>query len=257
MPRHHFHSIEDDHKAILSFLESRGIKKVIAFSGGANSKLDMVPDDDPLQERYRSCVTMLEERVISDAIAMFRHDPVAILTGGTRWGVPNTAVKVARQYQLPTIGVFPEIGQKYALPDDMLDLSLCVHPMHGESRWGDESPLFASVLDASIVFGGSAGTLVECAHILKLNESLIKHSPTRIKLIVPISGTGGVADGLPFIWSRPEVRSACIPSPQITSGRDAAALIRQRLLLDDYFINGNSELANELFGTTNLTRSSS
>jgi len=225
---------ESDYDHIISeFKKQYGIKKVIAFSGGSDSKLNGVPDDDPLQKKFEEFSKILEERIISDCLGKFRGYQIAILTGGTKWGVPNTSSVVAKKYGLKTIGIYPLVGKKHALGDEILDLSMCVTPRYLESKWGDESPIFAKLLDGVVVFGGNAGTLIECAHVLKINETL-KKSGESLKYIVPISGTGGVADGLPFIWAKPEIRAACMPSFRVTNGFQAADILREKLDLEDY-----------------------
>lgn len=218
---------------INEFKKHHGIHKVIAFSGGSDTALRGVPDNDPLQAQYKEFVKGFEERVIGDCLGKFRGYQVAILTGGTKWGVPKTAATKAKEFRLKTIGIYPLAGKKYALGDDILDLSICVEPRFGESRWGDESPVYTKLLDASIVVSGSAGTLIECAHLLKMNEALNKRG-LPIKYIVPISGTGGVADGLPFVWTKPEIRSLCMPHVRVLNGFQAADILREKLNLDDY-----------------------
>jgi len=221
-----------DH-VISEFKRQYGIKKVIAFSGGSDSKLNSVPDGDPLQKKFEEFSKALEDKIISDCIGKFRGYRIAVLTGGTKWGVPHTASLVAKKYGLKTIGIYPLAGKKHALGDDILDLSICVPPTYSESKWGDESPVFAKLLDGVVVYGGNAGTLIECAHVLKINETL-KKSGESLKYIVPISGTGGVADGLPFIWAKPEIRAACMPSLRVVNGFQAADILRDQLELDDY-----------------------
>src|SRR5207247_182413 len=109
-----------------------------------------------------------------DVTNYFADYRIALLCGGTKFGVPAAAAEYAKEAGIPTIGVYPTVGTKHALPGDRLDLSICVPPAVGESDWGDESPVFAKLLDGVIVYGGGAGTLIEAAHILKCNESLIK-----------------------------------------------------------------------------------
>lgn len=223
----------DYNDIIESFIKNHGIHKVIAISGGSDAVLNGVPEDDPLQAQYQEFTRSFEERIIDQFIGKLRGYLIAILTGGTKWGVPKTATIIAKKYGIKTIGIYPLVGKKYALGDNLLDLSICVEPQYGASRWGDESPIFTNLLDSTIVFSGSAGTLVECAHILKINEDLRKKNQP-LKYIVPISGTGGVADGLSFIWAKPEIRSECMPNFRVQNGFQAADIIREKLTLDDY-----------------------
>lgn len=222
-------------QAINAFRDQYGLHKVIAISGGADVDLQGVPPDDPLQVQHKQFSEALEKRVIGDAIGMFRGYRIAILTGGTKWGAPKTATMKAKEYGLKTIGVYPVTGRKHALGGEFLDFEICVEPLVGESRWGDESPVFTNLLDGVIVYGGGAGTLTECAHILKINEAILKTGRSPLKYIVPIAGTGGVADGLPFIWAKPEVRAQCMPQQRVLSGTEAGKILRDVLNLDDYF----------------------
>jgi predicted Rossmann-fold nucleotide-binding protein len=225
---------KEDYLAILSeFMAENGLHKIIAFSGGADSEIAGVPSGDQLQKQYQGLASELEARKIREALNHLKDFRIAILTGGTVWGVPNTATLEAKKLGMKTIGIYPLAGKKYALSSDYLDVSICVEPLMGESRWGDESSIFTSLLDGVIVYGGGAGTLIECAHILKTNEALIK-SGLPVKYIIPLSGTGGVADGLPFIWGKAEVRSRCMPFHKVSTGREAAHLLRDKLNLEDY-----------------------
>lgn len=222
-------------KIVAEFMHQNGLHKIVAFSGGADSELGGVSQDDPLQLQYQEYAAALETRFIGEAIRKFQGYRIAILTGGTTWGVPKTAAMEAKKCRLQTIGVYPLTGKKHALGNDILNLSICIEPFSGESRWGDESPVFTNLLDGVIVYGGGAGTLTECAHILKINEALLKSGKDSLKYIVPIAGTGGVADGLPFIWAKPDVRSKCMPHERVTSGSRAAEIIIEQLNLEDYF----------------------
>jgi len=224
---------EDYSKVIRKFMSDNGLHKIIAFSGGADSELAGISPDDPLQGQYRELARQTEEHIIGEAMMLLQNFQIAILTGGTRWGVPKTATLKAKEFGLKTIGIHPFVGRKHALSLEYLDLSICVEPLVGESRWGDESPMFTSLLDGVIVYGGGAGTLIECSHILKTNEAIMK-SGEPVKFIIPIAGTGGVADGLPFVWGKAEVRSRCMPFGKISTGKDAAKLMREKLNLDDY-----------------------
>lgn len=158
---------------IRGFKRSKGVKAIIAFSGGADE------DNSDVKE------------VIRDAIEVLRHYQVAILTGGTQGGIPEMASAEAADKKLPTIGIFPIRAQAKVL--DKLDLKISVDATYEESDWGDESSLFAKVADGIIVIGGGAGTSLEFAHAMKLNEKRIKDGllPT---FVVPIKGFGGVAD---------------------------------------------------------------
>jgi len=230
-------SIDCDHR-IREFKKEHGIQKIIAFSGGTSDEIDGIPKDDPIQEKYKIFINELQEKILGECIGLLRGYQIAVLTGGTKFGVPKTATEIAKKYGLKTIGVYPLIGKKHVLDSGFLDLDICIEPSFGESQWGDESPIFAQLLDGVVVYGGGAGTLIECAHILKMNENL-KKKGIPMKYIVPISGTGGVADGLHFIWSKPEVRSMCIPQVLVLNGLEAAGILRKQLALNDFIIEEN------------------
>ena len=214
--------------AMEEFLHCHGLHHVIAFSGGASTELPGVPANDPLQKEYGRVQQEREQRIVRDALNILRHYRIAVLTGGTRFGFPKTAVDVARDMSLKTIGVFPKTALTKGYVLEELDLPICVDPHYGESAWGDESSVFCKLLHAVIVCGGGAGTLIETAHLLKMNESLLKYDQP-VKVIIPIHGTGGVADGLPFVWGKQEIKHACMPQHPVLSGKDAALYIQECL----------------------------
>jgi predicted Rossmann-fold nucleotide-binding protein len=219
---------------VASFMQSHGIHKVIGFSGGADDKMQGIPEDDDLQLKYIDYLKALHDRLISDALKPLRGCRVAILTGGTEGGIPELATRKAKEYGFKTIGVFPRKGKKYALDSSLLDLSICVDPMIGEARWGDEGAIWTSLIDGMIVIGGGAGTLTECAHIQKINESLIKNRETP-KYIVAIYRTGGIAEQLPHLWAKPNVRNVCMPMNRIYTGQEASQYLIEKLALYDYY----------------------
>lgn len=210
------------------FKTKTAIRRIVAFSGGADSGLG---EDTPTE-----VATFLEERMrreIGQAVRFLRGYNIAVLTGGTSFGVPAVAAQVAKEAGLATIGVFPLVGSPKALPGDVVDLRICVEPRYGESCWGDESPIFAKLLDGVIVYGGNAGTLVEAAHLLKINEARLKKRLAP-KYIVPVTGSGGTADTLPFFPAKIGVRSASMPGTSVTTAREAARVLAQKLNLDDF-----------------------
>jgi len=215
-------------QAVDDFKKRHGLHHVVAFSGGASTDLPGVSSDDPLHAQYGQMQKEREQRIVRSALNILRHYRIAVLTGGTSFGFPKTAVEVAKEVGLKTVGIFPKtaLEKGYVLKD--LDLAVCVDPHYGESAWGDESSVFCKLLDAVIVCGGGAGTLIEAAHLLKMNESRLKYG-NPVKVIIPIHGTGGVADGLPFVWGKQEVKNACMPQRPILSGKDAAVYIQEHL----------------------------
>ncbi len=214
--------------AVQDFLHRHGLHHVIAFSGGASTELPGVPANDPLQKQYGQMQQERETRIVRDTLKILRHYRIAVLAGGTRFGFPKTAVDVSKEMGLKTIGVFPKTALEKGYVLEGLDLPLCVTPSYAHSAWGDESSVFCKLLHAVIVCGGSAGTLIEAAHLLKMNESLLKYDQP-VKVIVPIHGTGGVADGLPFVWGKQEIKNVCMPQQPVLSGTDAAMYIQERL----------------------------
>ncbi len=220
------------------FLRQHGLHRIIAFCGGSDEQLEGVKDKN-LQARYSEVMEAKQVAVLEDAMSQFQGFRVAILTGGTEGGVPERATTIAKRLGLATIGILPATGAKFSLGYDstigrqLLDLKIIVHPSTGESAWGDESPVLTKLLDGAIVYGGSAGTLIEIAHLLKMNDKRIKKGSVP-KYIVPISGSGGVADGLPFVWSKPHVLARSLPKKLITSGREAARFLIENLDIEFY-----------------------
>lgn len=229
---------------IAPFLAKRGIRSVIAFAGGASVVSNSFGEE--VAAASAKATSLFEASVISEALKRLRpyKNKLAILTGGTTYGVPAQASRIAKAEGFTTLGIFPAIGADKALPTDVLDLAVCVdstadfQPSTPEAKvkfrsdWGDESPHFVKTLDGVIVFGGRAGTLVEVAHILKLNERRKKHHQTP-KFIVPILASGGMADATPYLPADPEVRAWSMPSHVVRSGNEAAEILENRLNLFD------------------------
>lgn len=227
-------SKENYRAQVNEFMLEHGIQKIISFSGGSDDKLLSVSADDPMQSHYKDLKLKVDERLITDALGKLRGYEVAILTGGTEGGVPELATTIAKKFGFKTIGVFPKKGEKYALGNDLIDLSICVDSQIGESMWGDEGAIWTGLIDGAIVIGGGAGTLTECAHLQKINEAYISRDVTP-KFIVPIHGTGGIADVLPHIWTKPHVRDASMPKDRVYSGLQASECLIEALSLEDYF----------------------
>lgn len=213
-------------------LKNNGIKFVIGVSGGADDVPNDINDQSFLKQ-YREFKNTYIQHILSSFTGALRGYPIAILTGGTVGGVPEVAVKAAKEHALYTIGVFPSKGTKYAIKDE-LDMSVCVAPVFGEPQWGDEGGVWTSMVDATLIIGGGAGTLTECAHLLKLNESRLKNGLSP-KFMIPIAGSGGVADQLHHLWCKPVVRQKCLPSTPINDGFNAARYVRLKLNLSDNF----------------------
>jgi len=140
----------------LEQLKNAGIKKIIAFSGGA---------EDKLENKVRE--------IVEQSMNELQGLPLAILTGGTIFGLPKYATEFAKKFNFPVIGVYPKRGEKYAIKD--LDFALEVEPRYSSSEWGDESEIFAKLADGVEIIGGGAGTMIEISHILKMNDARLKN----------------------------------------------------------------------------------
>jgi predicted Rossmann-fold nucleotide-binding protein len=203
---------------IEDFKKESSIRFVLAFSGGG----------EEANKEYLS-------NIMRETMAPLRGYPIAILSGGTNWGVPSAALEIAKEFGFATIGVFPLVAREkgYVLIDSIIDLGLCVFPTIGKSEWGDESSLFTKLLDATIIIGGGAGTMIEVAHLLKQNERknvLQKH-------LIPIHGSGGTADRISLLSGKPEILARCMPSYPITSGREACRYLKEVIFIDEITIN--------------------
>ena len=214
------------------FRKERGIHRIIGISGGADDKLTGVPEHSPLQASFEKFRDDLQKSVITDAVKALRQYRIAILTGGTDSGVPKIALEVAKKYDFCTIGVLPQAGEKYSLRPDFFDLRIIVYPMVSDSFWGDEGPVWTSLIDGMIVIGGSSGTLIECAHIMKINEALVKNDQ-RPKYMVPIHGMGGIAEQLQQIWAKPRIRDLSMPRHRVYTGGEATKLLIEALDLHE------------------------
>ena len=225
----------DNYTEIIStFRKEKGIHNIIGFSGGADDHLHGISEDDELQIQYKKYQLLLHERIITDTLKPLRNFNIAILTGGTRWGVPSTANKIAKSLGFTTIGVTPSAGVHHSLPKKEVDFRITVEPMIGNSYWGDEGAIWTTLVEGIVIIGGSAGTLTECAHIMKKNEAMVKYGKTP-KFMIPIHGTGGLAEQLQHLWAKPRIRDVSMPREQIYTGKQAADIIMDKLDLDYYY----------------------
>jgi len=192
---------------VAGFKAEKGAQKIVAFSGGSEEKA--------------TAVQVIIEDIVNGLVGL----PVAILTGGTKWGVPKTAADVARVIGLPVIGVYPERGQKYLLPN--LDLAIKIPPRYRESEWGDESEVFVKLSDAIVMLSGSFGTQIEYSHLMKMNERRLKDSAAPV-FLVPISGIGGWSQLVCELPLTDNAR-ACLPASPIGNGHEAVAFLRAKL----------------------------
>jgi SLOG cluster4 family len=222
--------------------EKYGFGFILAFSGGADTKLPQLVNDQSqqsqeIQQKHDDLMGERIEKLIYDCLRKFDglQHRIAIQTGGTKGGVPEVATKVAKKLGFRTIGIYPEVGAKYALSEEYIDFPICIASRYQDckqqvywqtdSHWGDESPVFAKHLDAVIAIGGSAGTAIELAYILKMNAAILKarhrsgSSLPKLKFIVPVSGFGGVSESIHQIWADREVLEKSILSASSKPGR--------------------------------------
>ncbi len=229
-----------------NFKHQHNINYVLAFSGGADDQNHLVdqaktslmarlPQEyaDAVDQSLEEAKNSIVDKLIRDTLAPLRGYKLAILTGGTKWGIPKIATSVAKEYGFKTIGVFPLTAEvkKYSLGDNLLDLSICVHPGIGQSRWGDESPHFTRCLNGMIIIGGGAGTMVEVSHLLKRNE----RTDVPPKIIIPIIGTGGTADRVMSFPGKPLTMSKCLPLYPITDGNGVSEYLRRHVFFEDMY----------------------
>ncbi|MFH0936965.1 MAG: hypothetical protein V1808_01580 [Candidatus Daviesbacteria bacterium] len=207
----HLEMVED---AVKDFKARFGIEAVIGISGGSNVKDE------------------LASAIILDLLCGLKDRKIAILSGGTDSGVAKVATTIAREFNLPTVGVFPREGKKYVLLD-ILDLAIeSLPPSYGRAGWGTETPTYVELLNGMAVIEGEFGTLVEVGTVLSTNKKRIKDSKSIIYLC-PIEGTGKTADIvriLPIV----EVQgyylpSYCLPEEKVDNGIDAARFFRRKL----------------------------
>lgn len=201
---------EQTAQAVKNFYTHFGIKVMIGICGGS--------DEQDLGKT---------SGIISELLLGLKDHKIAILTGGTKGGIPELAVTIAKEFCVPTVGVFPQDGRKYALLDK-LDLAIeSLPPSIGKAGFGTETPTFVQLLHGLIVIGGEFGTLVEAATVLKNNKDRLRKNLPVI-YVCPMKGTGGVAD---IIRNLPAIDKviACLPEEDIYNGADAARFLRKKL----------------------------
>ncbi len=221
----------DFNNALAQFKQERGIEKVIGFGGGAELQQDGLLNQ--AMQPFQSTIDQVMAEEIEKTLIRLADYRVAILTGGTNGGIPALAARTAKKHGFATIGVTPYTGVKHSLNNDILDYRIVVEPVCEPSCWGDETPTFCKLIDALVVYGGSAGTGVEVMHLLKINEARLK-AGLPMKFIVPIHGSGGTADLVPYMPTKLAVKAACLPRKPITNGLAAAEFLENHLNLFDY-----------------------
>ncbi|PIN93574.1 hypothetical protein COU54_02755 [Candidatus Pacearchaeota archaeon CG10_big_fil_rev_8_21_14_0_10_31_24] len=128
-----------------------------------------------------------------------------------------------------------------------------IPPRYGFSEWGDESEIFGKLVNGVILIEGGMGTAIEFSHIMKINEARIKNSNTLI-YVSPINTRLNISEDISYcLADKPEVerfnwresltfedlvgtmpvksnvRSACLPNYEITTGSEAAKYLVEKL----------------------------
>jgi hypothetical protein len=213
--------IEDTTKLtqeIRKMKETLWFKKILAFSWWWKwIKVDF--EDKEISEKIEHYWQLVKEKVIKDIITRLKDYYVAILTWWTKWDVPNIATKIAKENNIPTIWIFPRRWEKYSMWDD-LNMEIVVDSQYGESHFWDESSLFAKLADWMFVIWWWAGTLIEFAHVMKINEALKKYWED-VKKIVPISWIPWVSDSLHYIPWDEDIKKITFPNTIISNWKDA------------------------------------
>lgn len=131
---------------------------------------------------------------LSELMRGLRGTTAAVLTGGTKGGIPELAITLARENDLPTLAVRPPSGAKYAL--DKVDLVIQTPlPSVGSGTFATETPTLTRLPDYAIVFGGGDGTAAEVTTIGKFNSKRVKDGQEPVR-VLPIEHSGGVASVL-------------------------------------------------------------
>lgn len=203
----------DTEARLLDFREANLIQHIVAIVGDSESEGRKASRNRVLIDDFMSSLSSPES--------------YAIQTGGTEGGVPEIATTLARERGIPTIGIYPEKGRKYAL-SGKLDFALEVpRPIIGDGNFGSETPTFVNLASGAIVLGGEFGTQIEVATILKTNKSRFKKDQPLI-YVCPVEGTGGVADATYEAHKIADVYDA-LPDPPVANGEGVARFINDRL----------------------------
>lgn len=200
------------YQAVADFKKEFAVDEIIGICGGSENI-----GQEHAEGIIRGLATSLQNR------------NVAVLTGGTKGGIPMWGVEIATDYGLPTIGVYPPDGKKYSLKQG-LDLAVeTMPPSYGDATFGTETAALIALSNAFAIIGGEFGTLGEVAFALKNNNRLIEKGQNP-KYICPISDTGGVADGIRNLPSIEKVL-ACLPNRPVYTGEQAGLFFIEKLSL--------------------------
>lgn len=162
---------------------------------------------------------------VDDAMQMFADENIGVVTGGTDDGLPRIAAKKAKEYDIPTLGIYPQKAEEkgYVL-EEFNDYGFCAEPRARGSSWGDESEVGAKIVDGVLMFEGGHGTRVEY-------HSSQKDDPA---YVVAMEGTGGAADKLNN--DEDYLTSEHTPEEPISSGEEAAKFVLNNLKGENYDI---------------------
>lgn len=205
-------SNREDIGGLLENLNRLGVEKIIAFSGGSESG-------------------NLAESIAEASLDVFKDYPVAILNGGTSWGLSKCTTEMAKKRNLPVIGVFPSRGVKYAMKE--LDFPIEVKPTYGSSEWGDATEIFAKLPHGVEIIEGALGTTIEFAYLMKINEGRIHYSQTPVYIVpirsAPLPDLSNVANLSHLFPIKSDIMKACMPNLDIYDGKSAADFLIQKL----------------------------
>jgi len=165
-------------QGIDNFRQRMGMKKILGIVGSSDFKR---------MDEYEEVRNWL---MYSFDRARDRVGDFGVVCGGTKGGIPELAIRVAKENGLFAIGVCPEDGEKYLL-ESVVDLAVMIpRPLYGNVTWGSETPVLASLADGLVVAGGGWGTLVEVATVMKRNKSLKKHGERMVPVTIIASDKG-------------------------------------------------------------------
>jgi predicted Rossmann-fold nucleotide-binding protein len=201
------------YQEVADFKDRYGVEAIIGICGGSEN------------------IGENKARVLLSGLAGVLSDRnVAILTGGTNDGIPKWGIQAAREFGIPTIGVYPLDGKKYALQEG-IDLTIePLPPSYGDASFGSETATLVGLANGLTVIGGEFGTLVEVATAFKDNKRLIQKGkvPT---YVCPITGTGGIADSIGRFPSIEKVAES-LPANAIYTGESAGLFLIEKLQLE-------------------------
>jgi len=207
---------------LLEELHKEGIQKIIAFSGGSESGESA-------------------EKVAEESLNFLKDYPIAIVNGGTAWGLSKYITDLAKKWNIPVIGIYPTRGTKYAIKN--IDFAIEVEPIFGESEWGDATEIFTKLPHGVEVIEGGLGTAIEFAYFMKINEGRVHYHKEPIYLVpirsAPLPDLSNVSNLAHFFPVKQEVIKASMPDFDVYNGRNAAEYLVKKLNLSKVKQNDN------------------